>query len=214
MDIGTNSFDEFQTILLNKPKIMKHIVRIILLSMFSMLFMFSNAQEDVKLTKKEQRKAEKAKKKKEMEDKEAADWLVYQKLAQNQQYVIEFDKFSNPRTGEQYVLSRRLNFLYAKVDRIIIQIETSTYLSENGLGGRTINGVISNYKYKPPKSDKKPIFINFDVTTKLSARKINVSITINKGGMATLSFGSGPNIYGIFIPVNEANINVGVDMWK
>jgi len=118
-----------------------------------------------------------------------------------------FDKIGNN------VVSKRLNFLYANEDDIILQFETNTYLSENGLGGRTINGTISNYKYKPPKNDNKPIFINFDITSKFDQKNFNISITIYSGGVTLISMGGGlSSIHGVFLPIEEANINLGVDM--
>ena len=100
---------------------MKYTPKVLLLIIFSMLFMFSNSQENTETKTKDQRKAEKAQKKKEKEEKEAADWLVYQQIAQSRQYVVEFDKVADPKTGKQYVLARSLNFLYAKLVRAIIQ---------------------------------------------------------------------------------------------
>ena len=193
---------------------MKHRAKILLLSVFSMLFMFSYAQENVKLTKKEQRKAEKAQLKKEKEEKEAADWLMYQQLAENRRYVVEFDKVTNTKTGEQYILSKRLNFLALRNDRVVIQVQTHPYLSDNGLGGTTIDGTVSNYKYVAPKNDKKPIVISFNVASKLALRGLNVRITITKGGMTSITLGSSPTIYGFFLQPEDANINIGVNMWK
>ena len=86
---------------------MKHTTKIILLSIMSMLFMFSNAQEDVKMTKKEQRKTEKAKLKKEKDEKEDANWLIYQKIAQEQEYVVEFQRAFNPKTGDELIVAGR-----------------------------------------------------------------------------------------------------------
>jgi hypothetical protein len=186
---------------------MKKTVKIILSSLFVLLFLVSYAQEDAKVETKEKRKEEKAKIKKEKEAKEAADWLVYQKLAEDQKFVVVFDKIGIN------VVSKRLNFLYANEDDIILQFETNTYLSENGLGGRTINGTISNYKYKPPKNDNKPIFINFDITSKFDQKNFNISITIYSGGVTLISMGGGlSSIHGVFLPIEEANINLGVDM--
>ena len=186
---------------------MKYTISILLLSFFLMLGMVSNAQEDTKLTEKQQRKANKEKAKKEKEEKEAADWLFYQKLAEDHTFVIQFDKI-----GTQLV-SRRLNFLYANGDDITIQFETSNYASENGLGGRTINGTISNYKYSPPKNDNKPIFINFDITSKFNQKNYNISVSVYSGGTALISFGGGVSqIYGTFLAIEDASINIGVDM--
>ena len=185
---------------------MKSIFKTIMLGTFLMLFMYSYTQEDTKMTK-DQRRAEKEQKKKDKEEKEAADWLIYQKLAQDKEFVIRFDKVANR------VVSQRLNFLYADGENIILQFETNTYLSENGLGGRTINGTISNYKYIPPKNDKKPIYINFDITSKFDQKNFNISVTIYGGGTAIISMGSGVSVINGFIsPIEDANINMGVDM--
>ena len=178
------------------------------------LFMVSYAQEEVKLTPKEQRKAEKAKLKKEKEEKENANWQIYKKMAQERKFVIEFERVTSIRTGHAYVITKRLNFLYAFGDSCIIQIETPQYFSMNGLGGITISGNMSNYKYKPPKNDKKPIFINFNVTHKSNPRPINISITVTKDGVASITFGTVSSIYGTFLPASEADINIGSDMWK
>jgi len=178
------------------------------------LFMVSYAQEEVKLTPKEQRKAEKAKLKKEKEEKENANWQIYKKMAQEREFVIEFERVTSIATGNAYVITKRLNFLSASHDSVIIQIETPQYFSMNGLGGITISGNMSNYKYKPPKNDKKPIFINFNVTHKSNPRPINISITVTKDGVASITFGTVSSIYGTFLPASEADINIGVDMWK
>jgi len=192
---------------------MKYTISILLLSFFLMLGMVSNAQEDVRLTEKQQRKADKEKEKKAKEEKEAAEWLVFQKLAEDQTFVVQFEKITNPKTGKVYVVSRRLNFLYANGEEIKIQFETSNYGSENGLGGRTIDGVISNYKYKPPKNNNKPIYINFDITSKFNQKNYNISISVYSGGTALISLGGGSSqINGTYLPIEDASINMGVDM--
>ncbi|MFK5856053.1 MAG: DUF4251 domain-containing protein [Bacteroidota bacterium] len=192
---------------------MKYMAKILLLSIFSIMFLISNAQEDERQTEKEQRKAEKEKVKKEKKAKEDAEWLVYQKLAKDQTFVVQFEKMTNPRTGKVYIVSRRLNFLYANGENIKIQFETSTYGSENGLGGRTIDGEISNYRYKPPKNDNKPIYINFDITSKFDQQNFNITITVYSGGTALVSFGGGTSdINGTFTAIENASINMGVDM--
>ena len=193
---------------------MKHTAKILLLSIFSMLFMFLNAQENTETKTKDQRKVDKAQKKKEKEEKETADWLMYQQMAQDRRYVVEFDRVTNTKTGEQYILSRRLNFLALRNDSVVIQVQTHPYLSDNGLGGITIDGTVSNYKYVAPKNDKKPIVISFNVASKLALRGLNVRITVTKAGMTTITLGSSPNIYSYFLQPEEASINIGVNMWK
>ncbi|NQU34088.1 MAG: DUF4251 domain-containing protein [Bacteroidetes bacterium] len=192
---------------------MKTTSKLLLMGLLSVMFMFSYAQEDVKLTR-EQKKAEKAIKKKEKEAKEATNWVLLQSLAENKRFVAEFDKVVNSLTGEQYILSSRLNFVAVDGDHVVIQFQTHTYLSDNGLGGRTIDGTISDYKYTPPKNSKSPIVISFNVSSEHTFRGSNVRITVTEDGLTTISLGSSPNIYGVFVSPEDANINIGVKMWN
>lgn len=193
---------------------MKQITKTILLSFMLITFICANAQEDVKLTKEEQRKAKKEEIKKEKDQQQDANWVLYQKIAQEREFVVEFQRTFNPRTGGELILTPRLNFLYVHGDSVIVQFETNQYLSENGLGGRTIKGTISNYKYKAPKDDNKPIFVNFDIIQKFQQRPVNVSITTTKDNVTTITFGTVSSVYGTFLAVDQASINIGVDMWK
>jgi len=192
---------------------MKYTVSILLFSVFLFSSVLSNAQEDAGLTEKQQRKADKEKAKEEKEAKEAAEWLAFQKLANDQTFVVQFEKMTNPRTGKVYIVSRRLNFLYANGEEVKVQFETTTSASENGLGGRTISGTISNYKYKKPKNNNKPIYINFDITTKFNQQNFNITVTVYSGGIALVSFGGGTSdINGTFTAIENASINMGADM--
>jgi len=186
---------------------MKYISKILLVSMFSFFVLFLSAQDDTNMNSRQKRKAEKEKQKKEKEEKDAADWLIYQKLAANKTYAIQFDRIVNTP------VSKRLNFLYVNGNRVVLQFETNSYWSENGLGGRTFDGVISNYKYKAPKNKNKPIYISFDMTSKFDQQQFNISITVYGSGSSQISLGGGTaSVYGNFLPIEEANINIGNDM--
>ena len=186
---------------------MRYLTKTLLVIVLLFGFMVSNAQNITKKEEKEARKAEKEKLKKEAAEKEAAQWLVYQKLAEDKEFVVEISKLGNR------LVSKRLNFLYSHGNRVVIQFETNAYSSENGLGGRTIDGTISNYNYTPPKNENKPIYINFDITSTFNQKNYNITITVYSGGTALISFGGGiSNVKGFFMSRKEANINTGVDM--
>lgn len=193
---------------------MKFAYRVLLTGIISVLFLVSSAQDTDKKKTKEDRKAEKARIKKEKEEKENADWILFQSLAENKRFVAEFDKVTNSKTGEQYTLNRRINFIAVNGNKVVIQFQSHPYLASNGLGGITIDGTITNYKYTPPKNDKKPIVISFNVDSKNTLRGSNIRISVTKGGITTVSMGSSPNIYGIFTTPENANINMGVNMWN
>ncbi len=192
---------------------MKQIARITFTSLLVLVFLFSFAQEDAKKQSREEKKAEKELKKKQKEEKEQANWVLMQSIAKNKRFVVEFDRVNNTQTGKPLILNRRLNFVAVNGDRVTIQFETHPNLSDNGLGGRTIDGDLNSYKYDPPKNENRPIEINFNLSSKNTFRGSNVSITVSEGGTATITIGSSPLIYGYFVTPENANVNMGAQMF-
>ncbi len=193
---------------------MKNVGKLFVIVTLCLLFTSAYSQESEKKLTRQQRKAEKELKKKEKKEKEAADWVLLQSFAENKRFVAEFDKVVNSQTGEQYVLNSRINFVAVNGNRVVIQFQTHTYLSDNGLGGRTIDGTISDYKYIPPKDKNSPIAISFNVASEHTFRGSNIRITVSEGGSTSISLGSSPMIYGVFVSPEDANINMGVKMWN
>ncbi len=174
---------------------------------FTIMVLFSFGQEEsVKMTK-EEKNAEKVRVKKEKEDKNDADWLVIQEIAKSRKFVIEFDRFTSGRQ-----LNSRLNFIAVYGKKVVLQLETGPLANNNGLGGLTIDGVITDFKYTPPKNNKKPAFISFNVTSKQTSQASNVNITIYKGRRADLSLGGAPNVQGDFLAPEESQIFIGLNM--
>ena len=193
---------------------MNVIQRLLIVTILCVSVVSGYAQDDNKKLTKEEKKAEKALQKKQKKEKEAAEWVLLQSFAENSMFVVEFDKFIDSRTGKQYVISSRINFLALAGDHVVIQLQTHQYYADNGLGGRTIDGTINNYVYTPPKNEKSPIVISFSVSSEHSFRGTNVRITVTEGGATTISLDSLPPFYGRFLSPNDANINIGVKMWN
>lgn len=189
-------------------------INLFILAIFLSTFVITAiGQNDSGKLSRKQRKAEKEKLKKEKEEKENAQWAVLQSIAKNKRFVAQLDHISDMKTGQMITLNSRLNFIAVSGDKVVIQFETNTYLANNGLGGLTIDGTINDYKYTPPKNDNKPIVISFNVTSKQAFRGYNVSISVSKGGITNVSMGATPNIYGTFLTPEDANINMGVNMF-
>lgn len=191
---------------------MKLTYKVLLSGLFLFAAIFSYAQDSEKKMTKEEKKAEKARIKQEKVDKENADWLLFQDLAQKKKFVVELNKVTDNKTGKQYILSPRLNFVALNDNKVILQLESNSFLSTNGLGGTTIAGSIDDYQYAPPKNDKKPLVVSFNVIEKNYNRSTNVFITVSKGGNSVIQVGNSPNFYGTFKTRGESNIFVGADM--
>ena len=167
----------------------------------------SYAQTEGGKKTKAERKSEKERLKKENQIKENARWVLIQEKAESREFVIEIERVGNN------AVSKRLNFVSVRNNRVIIQFETSSYSSENGLGGVTFDGTIANYKYTSAKNDNKPLYVCFDASINGTSRDIRVFISVTKSGRAVVTYNSGTENQGFFMPPDEANIIIGVDMW-
>ncbi len=191
---------------------MKSMVKILFTNILLIIVLFSFGQENSGKLTKEQKKAEKTRIKKEKEDKQNADWLLIQEIASSKRFVIEFDNFND--AGEQHMLNGRLNFIAVSDEKVVLQLESHPFFANNGLGGVTIDGTISDYKYTPPKNDKKPVYISFNVSAKQAVKASNINITVFNGGTATLTIGSSPSINGDFLAPEKSQIFKGVNMYN
>ena len=189
---------------------MKQTIRLLLSGLLTLIIVGSHAQVDMnsghKMTRQEKKLAEKKQKEKE--------WKLLQELAEDKSYIVQFSRFTNTRNGKIYNLNRRLNFIAVNGDRVIIQVETNQYLSDNGLGGIPIDGTINNYKFQEPKNNKGAIKINFNVSSETTFRGTNINITVGKDGFATITVGNSPLIVGDFMNPKDSDINLGVTFWN
>ncbi len=165
------------------------------------------SQEEKKSSK--DKKAERELKKQEEQQLREAQWKVFQVLAQEQKFIVEFARVTDTRTGMVYNLSPRTNFIAISGDKVVVQVETNEYLASNGLGGVTVQGSLSNYKYEPPKNEKGSIQISFNVTSENTFRGTNVQINVGSEGYSYVTIGNSPTIYGNFKSLEESEALVG-----
>ncbi len=160
-----------------------------------------SAQTNEKMTK-EQKKQERL-------AHEAANWKLFNSLAQEKLFVIEISSAGNNNS-----LSPRLNFLYVNQDSAVFQLQSYSQMSNNGLGGFTINGTISNYQYIPPKKKSKPIYIQFNLQSKNRARgMLNINITVYGDGQCNIDMGANANLLqGSFMSPEKSKVLVGTDI--
>lgn len=156
-------------------------------------------------SEKETKKQQREEKKLAAKAQEEAQWLQYQELARNKNFVVEITQI-----GDNNSFSGRLNFLYVHNDSVTFQVPTYGPFSTNGLGGMTINGWITNYKYTPPAKSNKPIVIEFDIQAKNRSGFLNVDLTVYGDGTAVVSMGV--DFSGNFMNPASSQIIRGADM--
>lgn len=186
---------------------MKNTIRFFLAGLLITTVLASFAQDEKVKKAKEEKKAEKARIKKEKEEKENKDWLLTQEIAEDGKFVIEFNRGAN---GDQ--LNSRLNFFAVYNEQAVLQLETGPLSSTNGLGGITLEGTVTEYRYTPPKNDKKPIQIRLNITGKQASQASYIVITVYKGGNASLTLGSSHIVRGDFLEPEESRIFKGLNM--
>jgi hypothetical protein len=104
---------------------------------------FSQEQE---LSKKEQKKLEKELKKEQKAKEAAQKAMVIGLMVEYQRFVLEADRLRDKR-GNTVNVSSMINFIASDSINGVIQIGSQHYAGLNGVGGITVDGPISNYKY-------------------------------------------------------------------
>jgi len=73
--------------------------------------------------------------------------LLTRLMVEHQQFVLEADQLRDKR-GNTVNVSSMINFIACDSVNGVIQIGSNSYVGMNGVGGITIEGPISNYKYE------------------------------------------------------------------
>lgn len=170
---------------------------LVFLTLVLFLSVSLSAQTETKLTKEQRKQLKK--------DQEAAAWAKVNQLAAEKTFVVEFTA-----DGKDNTLSPRLNFIYVHQDSVVIQLQSFPGASTNGMGGFTVDGVLTDYQYSPPKKANKPIYIQFNVQSQNRSGMLNVNLTVFGDGSCSVNMGS--DLMGNFVDPKESRILIGVDM--
>lgn len=119
---------------------MKRLITIVLVTLLAVP---AFSQE---LSKKEQKQLEKQLKKEQQAEELAQKAKLVTAMVEYQQFVLEAYQLKDKR-GNMVNVSSNINFVAADSLKGVIQIGSYTYIGSNGVGGVTVEGDISNYKY-------------------------------------------------------------------
>jgi len=119
---------------------MKKILTIVLVTLLA-LPAFSQ-----ELSRKEQKQLEKQLKKEQKAEEMAQQAKLVAAMVEYQRFVLEAYSLKDKR-GNLINVSSNINFVAADSLQGVIQVGSNTYIGANGVGGITVEGDISNYKY-------------------------------------------------------------------
>jgi hypothetical protein len=121
----------------------KEMKRFFILLLGLLLTIPSIAQE---LDKKEQRKLEKELKKEQKAEEAARKAAIVGLMVERGRFVLEADQLRDKR-GNTVNVTSMINFIASDSLSGVIQIGSHNYVGLNGVGGVTVEGAISNYRY-------------------------------------------------------------------
>ena len=98
------------------------------------------------LSKKEQKKLDRELKKEQKAEEAAKKAAVIGLMVEYRRFVLEADRLRDKR-GHTVNVSSMINFIAADSINGVIQIGSQHYAGLNGVGGITVDGPISNYKF-------------------------------------------------------------------
>ena len=119
---------------------MKRVITIILVTLFT-LSAFSQ-----ELSKKEQKQLQKELRKEQKAQEAAQKAAVVEAMVSYQRFVLEANTLRDKR-GNSVPVSSNINFVAADSITGVVQVGSNTYIGRNGVGGVTVEGSMSDYKY-------------------------------------------------------------------
>lgn len=117
--------------------------RVIIFAVAMLLTVPSFAQE---LSKKEKRQLEKELKQEQQAAEAAQKAEVVYAMVLYQRFVLEVNTLKDKR-GNTLQVSSNINFISADSLTGVIQVGSNTYIGRNGVGGVTVDGHVTEYKY-------------------------------------------------------------------
>jgi len=98
------------------------------------------------LSKKEQKKLNKELKKEQKALEAAQKAAIVDVMVNYQRFVLEANTLRN-KSGQSVQVSPTINFIAADSLTGVIQVGSEMYIGRNGVGGITLDGSVSDYKY-------------------------------------------------------------------
>lgn len=136
-----------------------------------LLPVFAQAQE---LSKKEQKALQKQLKKEQKEEENAKRAVMVGLMIEAQTFVLEAERLQDNR-GNTVNVSSMINFVACDSVNGVVQIGSDLYIGGNGVGGVTVEGPVTNYKYT--FNEKKGTYsLSFNIRSTLGSYDVRMSV--------------------------------------
>jgi len=175
----------------------------------ALLIALTAFSQDQELSKKEKKKLEKElKKEQEAKDAEMKSQVVAL-MVEYQRFVLEADRLRDSK-GNQVQVSSTINFIANDSITGVIQIGSNSYVGQNGVGGITAEGPVSNYKFTFNEKSKS---YNVSYNLRATLGNYDVRMTIFSDGRADATVSSTwpgqLNYSGYVVPPNQSRVYKG-----
>ena len=165
------------------------------------------------LSKKEQRKLEKELRKEQQAAEAAQKAEVVTAMVEYQRFVLEANTLRDKR-GNSLQVASNINFISADSLTGVIQVGSMTYIGRNGVGGVTVDGSISDYKYT--RHEKSGSYnITYFLRTPVGSYDVQISASPDGRADATVrstTWGDQLRYSGYLVPIGISRVYKGTSL--
>ena len=165
------------------------------------------------LSKKEQRQLQKELKKEQQAAEAAQKAQVVTAMVEFQRFVLEADMLRDKRGNSVPVVSN-INFISADSLTGVIQVGSHNYVGRNGVGGITVDGSISQYKYSMHERSGS-YNVSYMLRTPVGSYDVQISVRPDGRADATVrstTWGDQLRYSGYLVPLGLSRVFKGMSL--
>lgn len=156
----------------------------IILTTICIIAVSSFAQEP-ELSRREMRKLERELKKEQQAEEAARKREIVDLMVEHRRFVLEADRLRDKR-GNTMIVSPTINFVAADSVSGVLQIGSNYYVGQNGVGGITVEGSISDYEYSRNKRNES-YYVSYNLRTPTGTYDVRMTVFPEGRADATIS---------------------------
>jgi len=175
----------------------------------AVLFSLNAYSQGPELSRKEQKKLQKELKKEQQAEESAKKAAIVGLMVEHQAFVLEADRLRD-KMGVTINVSSMINFLAVDSISGVIQIGSNAYVGMNGVGGITVEGRVTNYKYT---FNEKSASYNITYNINSSSGTYDITLSVFSDGRADATVRSNwpgqLNYSGYVVPPSRSKVFKG-----
>ena len=171
-------------------------------------------QDDTRLSRDELKKLQREQRKAEQQEMLEQMKVLTETMVTQQHFVLEADYLSD-KYGSRLPVQSTINFIVVDSLTGIFQFGSAMTAGYNGVGGATLEGKISNYKYVKVGKKKDSWSVSFNMMTSLGTYDFTLMITADGRADATIrgNWSGNLNYHGYLVPLEASRIYKGQSLY-